>query len=241
MKNSKNYSYGSSHLIDIQNETILLENQRERISFPIEDGAIKATTLIQLSGGIDSTYVLWKWLKDNPNEYCIVHHIDIINYEKRNQKELEAVDKILKWLDSQNLKNYFYLQNTFDYGNLTSLVFDVEVCGFLAGIILRSSRWQSTNNVIMSIYDADSDRESRRREVMQITALKELNVFYPLYGLTKTDLIEEMPDELFNLCWWCRVPYNDELCKRCFTCQEVKKSIKEVEDRKILKFISNNS
>lgn len=231
------YPYGSSHLIDNDDETFLLENQRERINRPTEENAIKATTLIQLSGGIDSTYILWKWLKENPDEYCVVHHINMINYEKRNQKELEAVDKILRWLDSQGLKNYFYLQNTFDYGNFTSVVFDVEVCGFNAGIILRSSRWNSVKNVILPVYSADVDREYRRREVMSIMALREIDVFYPICEMEKWQLIDEIPKELLELTWWCRAPYNDNPCKRCFTCQAVENSLKKIEELNLLKFI----
>jgi len=231
------YSYGSSHLINNGEDTILLENQRERINISSEENSIKASTLIQLSGGIDSTYVLWKWLKENPNEYCVVHHINIINYEKRNQKELEAVDKILKWLDSQGLKNYFYLENTFDYGNFTSVVFDVEVCGFNAGIILRANRWNSIKNVILPVYSAEVDREHRRREVMSIMALRDLDVFYPICNMEKWQLIDEIPKELLELTWWCRVPYNDKPCKRCFTCEEVKKSLEKIEELNLLKFI----
>ena len=56
---------------------------------------------------------------------------------------------------------------------------------------------------------------------MSIMALREIDVFYPICEMEKWQLIDEMPKELLELTWWCRAPYNDNPCKRCFTCQAV--------------------
>ena len=231
------YPYGSSHLINEKTIEALLANKVDKIEIPISDGAIKATTLIQLSGGIDSAFILWWWLVNNPDEYCVVNHINIIHFENRSKKELEAVDRILRWLDSQGLKNYFYLENTFDYGNIPSVVYDVEVCGFVSGIILSNSRWDSINKVIFPIYGHETKREKIRRRVMKLTSKRKVECIYPLVGLKKTDVMKLMPYELLKLCWYCRVPINDESCGNCHTCKQVNDGQSEVIDEHLKNYL----
>lgn len=231
-----NYIYGSSHLLSTKEDTIRLTNG-QKVNMP-GSGEIVADTLIQLSGGVDSTYVLWKWLTENPDKLAVVHHIELKSYEGRSHKELESIDKILRWLDSNDLKNYIYLQNTFDYGNIPSSIYDVELCGFHAGFILRSVRFIETNKTHLPIYDATSEREERRRQILSFTARREIDCIYPLYGRNKWEIIEELPEELFNLTWYCRSPLNDEKCGICFTCREVVKSFDLIRENKLKKYLS---
>ncbi len=231
-------NYGQSHLIlpslDIEDIPLVYGDE------------VKATTLIQLSGGVDSTYVLWKWLKEHPDEYCVVHHI-VMEYSERKKKmfgdkrhfnEREAVDKILKWLDSQGLNNYFYIENKLDWGNFLTHSYDVETCGFFAGVILRSERWESVKNVILPIYGYDSDRELNRLDVMDIISYRnDINVYYPLSVMEKWQVINELPEELFNLTFYCRTPEDGRQCGKCFTCQEVSESLVKIEQNKILNFL----
>jgi hypothetical protein len=237
--NGKVYTYGSSHLIYEKKIKGVLANKVNTIYVPISEGAKKATTLIQLSGGIDSTFVLWWWLMNNPDEYAVVHHIDLIHYENRNIQELESVDKILKWLDSQGLNNYFYLQNTFDYGNIPGLVYDVEVCGFTAGIILSCERWSSIEKVLLPIYiyGNETEREKIRREVMKLTAKREVDCVYPLIGITKEDVMKMMPYELLKLCWYCRTPIDGKPCGNCHTCYHVDIVKNDVIEENLKKFL----
>jgi hypothetical protein len=228
--------YGSSNLIETG-----------------KDNEIQATTLIQLSGGIDSVYVLWKWLVDNPDEYCLVHHIKLIDFEQNYNFELEAVDKILRWLDNKGLKNYFYVQNTFDYGNFSSCIPDSEICGFHAGILLRLPRWYSINKVLLPIYNIRSDaeklqkggREYNRLELMKTISMRDDYESIYTFGIypdhmDKTDVIKAIPKELLNLCWYCRTPLNNKRCGICFTCESVDKSLEKVDNDLLLNFITQS-
>lgn len=197
---------------------------RENFS-QIKIESLPASTLIHFSGGIDSTYVLWKWLLENPNDYCVVNHINF-NYHSgedgRSIKQLESVDKILKWLDNQGLNNYYYLQNDFDYGNFTSYIYDVEVCGFFTGLILRSDRWENVTDILLPIYDNKTGREERRRKIGEILSKKSLNYIYPLSGLSKKQVMQELPQELLDMCWYCREPNDGNPCGVCHACESVK-------------------
>lgn len=227
------FSYGHSHLVEYN--TVNLQLSNSEIKLPLFDD-IEATSLIQLSGGIDSTYVLWKWLKENPNEFCVVHHINFKGLSQdRVSEERMAVDRILKWLDSKGLNNYFYVENGFDYGNFTSSVYDVELCGFLAGVILYSPRWASVKNMIHSIYDYDSKREHKRKELMRITSQRDVESIYPLKNKEKWQVIMEMPEELLQLCWYCRNPKLENICGECHTCIEVKRAKEIIYQEKLKK------
>lgn len=231
------YPYGSSHLINDGATEEYLVNLHNKV-LKAESSKYQASTLIQLSGGIDSTFVLYDWLKNNPTEYCLVHHIVLQNYQNRHNSELQAVDRILKWLDSNGLNNYFYIQNTFDYGNFPDLISDVEICGFLASVLLRCVRWQSVDNITMSIYNNTSDRELRRQKIIEATSRRPIKLNYVLEGLKKKDVIKQLPQELFNLCWWCRAPIDEQPCERCFTCNSVKKALNDIDQDKLKGFLS---
>lgn len=229
------FSYGHSHLVPYKRFSFELHNHE--FSVPSFDD-LQASSLIQLSGGIDSTYVLWKWLQENPGEFCVVHHINFKGvYEDRLSEERQAVDKILKWLDSKGLTNYFYVENSFDYGNFTSSVYDVELCGFLAGVLFFSNRWSSVKKMIHSIYDYESEREEKRRKLMELTSERNIESIYPLKNKKKWQVIMELPTELFEMCWYCRDPESPGIpCGRCNTCQQVEEA-KEIIYQETIKSI----
>ncbi len=181
------------------------------------------TTLIQLSGGIDSTYILWKWLLEHPTETCIVQHIVLKNSEGRIDVEKNAVYKILEYLKSKNLTNFIYIENYVDYGRLGIPIKDVELCGFFASMILRVKKWRFIKEILLPIYDPHTQRESRRLEIMKIIGVSpSTKILYPLENKLKSDIIKEMPEDLYNLCWYCRKPQNGQKCEKCPTCVEVK-------------------
>ena len=190
----------------------------------------KPIALIQLSGGIDSTYVLYDWLISNPNDVILVHHIKLINHEKRSINEGISVKNILHWLKEKGLSNFMYIESKFDYGGIKGIIKDVEVCNFFIGIILRAKRWSSIKSIYMPIYKTENvKRQIRankiRRLVSNNTGLKEkegVEVIYPLLNQSKKSTIDAMPNELLQLCWYCRYG-GEKPCENCMTCEEVNK------------------
>jgi hypothetical protein len=203
-----------------------------------DNNEIKPVALIQLSGGLDSTYCLYDWLKNNPDKFIVVHHINLINHEGRCDLEKKAVYNILNWFDSKGLNNYFYLENTFDYGNLRFIIKDVEVCGFHIGAILRNKRWKSINEVIMPIYEPEiANRQKRAAAIAKLVSMrKNLLLSYPIKNKTKSFVLDGMPKELINLCWYCRNPVNSKTCGKCKTCKDVQlaKNITKEDENKAI-------
>lgn len=196
----------------------------------INSFSLKPTMLLQLSGGIDSAFVLWEWLKNNPDEICLVHHINLKNHEGRLEFEKIAVDNILKWFMNQGLNNFIYLESGFDYGTVNYIIKDVEICGLFLGIILRNPKWSGIEKILMPIYeDINSAREIRKRKILDIVSYnKKVKIEYPLKGLTKLDVINKIPKELLELTWYCRKPINKILCGKCYTCNEVNDSLEVI-------------
>lgn len=193
--------------------------------------------IVNLSGGIDSTYLLWKYLKEGRN--VLVHHCSIKNFEGRIVPESIAVNKILKWLIRNNLNNFKFLNSYFDYGNLNFIVRDIEVIGFLTGVILRNPLHKNIKEIAIS---ANANDESNNPNEQSVVRRKELlssimprkefegyeldcQISFPIINMTKKEIMKDMPKDLLELCWFCRKPIADGdtflPCKKCKTCKEV--------------------
>lgn len=181
-------------------------------------------TIIQLSGGIDSTYLAYEYLRNNKDKTLLIHHIHLYNHEGRVKYEAIAVKNILKWFRANGLSNYNYVLTSFDYGNMRYIIKDIEVCGFFLGIFKRSKIYEEIKNVLMPIYAKEGERFERAKEIYEIVSKNaELNFHYPLRDLTKQEVIQRMPEDLLKLCWYCRNPTSSgQICGKCHTCKEVK-------------------
>lgn len=191
-------------------------------------------TLLNFSGGLDSTYALWNYLKTN-DKRLLIHHCHLINWESRHEEETRSVDAILQWLVDNNLANFQYKHTTFNYGNNTYLIPDKEIIGFLTGVVVRPKAFKNITKVIISSSKDDTANieyyvrsEQRRIQIMNVTARKELKLLYPIKNLTRTEMIRRLPVGLFELIWYCRKPVEGKPCKECKTCKQMEASKKEI-------------
>ena len=202
--------------------------------------------LLNFSGGIDSTYLLWKLLSENKK--ILVHHCEIYNHENRTIPESIAVKNILNWLIDNNLKNFKYVQTGFNYGNSFYIVKDVEVISFMSSVLLRNPKLKKIKEIAVSANS--EDETSSPNDISSIRRLKILDAIlpknsdvkltYPIINMSKKNIISSMPKELFKMTWFCRTPnYFDkdnnqinshfdyekinswEICKKCKTCKQV--------------------
>ena len=58
-------------------------------------------TLLMFSGGIDSTYVAYSYLLQNPDKKLLIHHINLQNHENRSFCQKRSVDNILNYFQQQ--------------------------------------------------------------------------------------------------------------------------------------------
>lgn len=198
-----------------------------------KEGDDEMDTLVNFSGGIDSTYCLYEYLKNNSEKKLLVHFVSLRNAEGRLKYEQAAVAKVLQWLRSKKLDNFKMVYTGFDYGTMRYLIQDVEIIGFMSGVLLRNPRYSGVENIIVSANAGDflvggyELRSARRKEIFKaVSKGREVNYVYPIKDKTKKDLIQLMPKQLFDATWYCRKPTAvGKTCNKCRTCREVNEAL----------------
>ena len=193
-------------------------------------------TLLNLSGGIDSTYVAYKWLKEHPKEKLLIHHCSLRTREERWKKEDEAASNIIQWLKENGLDNFEYIESVMDNRQIKPSMWDSSIMAVFTAMIVNSyGVTQVLNNTPKDEYtrlgQGILQMLSRARQIRQAITSKPLDTVFMLKDMSKRQIIESMPKELFELCWYCRIPQGDETCGQCHTCKQVKESGYETKKR----------
>ncbi len=198
------------------------------------------TTLLNWSGGLDSTYCLYEWLnnKNNFKERLLLHHIDLVNRSKRYIYERKAVSNCLDWLDNNGFKNrYKYIETKFDYGPLVNCIFDIQLVGFISGIVMKDFIGQTVTKIIRCTPIDEYERLGKERmdnrhllakTTREIVCNRPVEILTPMSGMNKRDVWTGTPEGLRKLTWSCRLPTQDgETCitsnrkKFCHTCEQL--------------------
>jgi 7-cyano-7-deazaguanine synthase in queuosine biosynthesis len=196
---------------------------------------------INLSGGVDSTYYLWRWLKENPDKKILVHHC--VFGRVRNEVEKEASEKIIEWLKKKGHNNFQYVTTTFHKGNVRGSLFDVVAIGAVSGVVLRC--YKTVEKVLLPYCFEETAIIRKHLEHSDIRSLENTHrtgcfmdsveatsgrkmEFLPLYmDRKKADMIAEMPSDLVKLTWFCRKPQKGKPCTKCFNCRRVLPHLKK--------------
>lgn len=186
------------------------------------------TVLSNLSGGIDSVYGTYKLLL--AGERVLIHHCHLTS-RHRMRYESVAVARVLEWFNSQGLTNYEYIDSAAVLPPAPHMqrMRDPEIVMAMAGTILRARPWIKRLaywNIVgdTSTKYPDGKVIKARTRMMYICARRRnIHIERPLQEMTKTEILSDMPKELFELCFWCRFPLEDgSPCRtECTTCVDV--------------------
>src|SRR5690606_3686970 len=183
------------------------------------------------SGGQDSTYVAWKWLKDNPDEVLLIHHINLLSgAENRLAQENRAVRKILEFLRSEGLDNFVYHESDFNYGSLPRIsIKDIQICTVFSSIILRTPQFNNIKTILLSwhkgeVNDPGIDRGFRVKALFKAFETEGINLEFPISEMTRRQMADDMPADLLKLAHTCRKPDMRGACGKCKTCMEMKEA-----------------
>jgi 7-cyano-7-deazaguanine synthase in queuosine biosynthesis len=195
-------------------------------------------TLLNFSGGLDSTYCLWKWLTDNPNETLVVHHCNLMNNQNRYELEQQATHNILKWLVDNKLTNFEYIETTYDIRQIKYRSLDSQVIAFINGTMLISPKYKDLTHTIMcgpkdeyerlgNILQRGHKDNELIRNIPVISYIKnqkrnQLQPIYMVAHMTKTEIYNATPKELRDLSWSCRTPKDNKPCHKCHTCKQLR-------------------
>lgn len=186
------------------------------------------TTLIHLSGGLDSTYVLYKHLSDFPSEKVLIHHVNLHHKdENRLNEELKAVSQITEWLSKNVSSNFIYHESSFDYGSLPRIaVKDIQVVSFFTAIILRTPSFNTIRKIKFGWHKGEVAQNEALRALKVTRVLKsletrEIQYSFPIADKSRKEMYNELPAELLALVKSCRKPHiYGGPCYECKTCKE---------------------
>ena len=202
--------------------------------------------IINLSGGIDSSYLLWNELSKNTGHTILVHHCSIVNAEGRALVELVSTRRIVRWLKENVSDSFKYIETTFDYKDIGYVIRDIEIVAFMNAAILRMPKYRVSEILVSAnAHDESNDTNEisvvRRRKILDTigqSGSDSEKLSFPMLELTKKQIIDKMPKDLFGLSWYCRrpigfskngqevSPLNDDVvvwktCDHCKTCKQV--------------------
>jgi len=194
----------------------------------------KQVTLVMLSGGIDSVYVLQRLLKESDDE-IIAHHIHFVNRERRHKAEAIACKRIVSHL-RETVRPFHYTESTIDRRRFEAFGMDDMCVGFEVGIVSNSfqinrgypiDRWTSGTCLEEELEYYGSHELERFEHVLNSAAASsypgQAPRYFQLKIIPKVQQLDYMGTDLVGLCWTCRTPVWNENgepseCGTCKTC-----------------------
>jgi 7-cyano-7-deazaguanine synthase in queuosine biosynthesis len=198
-------------------------------------------TLLMLSGGLDSTGALWQLLQ-NAEHKVHIHHLYLLNKQKRAEVEQRAVKNILEYMSKfykfrysesyHEYPFYSYIDNinteTEEVTVTQKFIVDSDIYNFIAGAICLSL--PTIKKIAIGRTKSDSgsymeDRVIRANKMLELFA-PNIQKMYPVGHLTKDEIYKMLPKELRDMTWSCRNPINidentSKECGKCKTCLEL--------------------
>ena len=208
------------------------------------------SVLINLSGGLDSLYILLNTLSTT-SEKIVLHHCKIANLEGRRDVEYVSVLSILDELNLQYPERIKYIETSFDCLKTGYVIRDIEIIAFMNGIILRNPSYKDITKILVSANAHDESNDPtevsivRRREILDIIGPNKNEsrlLDFPMLHMTKKEIIDSIPDTFLEKSWYCRKPigYSKEgkivspieesvdywiNCRMCKTCNHVLEAV----------------
>lgn len=189
----------------------------------------KPTTLIHLSGGLDSTFVLWQHLTQNTNDHVLVHHVLLQHLiENRIDVERQAVNSILAELRAMKLTNFTYYESWFAYGTLPRITIkDIQIVAVFSSIILKTPQFASITTIKLpwhfgEVHNEEIRKGYRVRNMLSALEAPEIKFDFPIENLTRSDLYNQLPENIRKYVRSCRKPHinGGNPCRACATCLE---------------------
>lgn len=195
------------------------------------------TTLLMLSGGIDSTYALHRLLT-RTDDSVLAHHVHFVNEEGRHEVEGERCRAIVAWCQ-ENLRAFRYSESLLDHRGLAFFGYDMVGVGFEAGLVSHAhflSEGRMPDRWTIGTCLEEGHNEARFRHVEACVAANCWPEAPPPFFLpplvSKRDELLALPQALRDFAWTCRRPVMTEdgprecgTCKTCRLMAEVRASL----------------
>jgi 7-cyano-7-deazaguanine synthase in queuosine biosynthesis len=190
-------------------------------------------TLLMFSGGLDSTAALYKLLTDDRDELR-VHHLHMINRERRARAERDAAAAIIDWCRA-HCRPFRYSESSIDFADLEAIPIDYVTIAYVACQVAIDT--PGCDRIAVGTLAADLDEQKRKITASQrrvfdamYACYRErklgtdaLQWIYPVYTMSKTEIVASLPEPLRAAAWSCRrpvaTPEGYRICGECKPCR----------------------
>lgn len=199
-------------------------------TMPVPAHAPTRSTLVMFSGGVDSTYLLVKLLRETDDE-VLAHHIHFFNAEGRAQVEADRSRAIIAWLQ-RNVRAFAYTESALDHRGLRWFGSDIMASGFEAGLVANSYRMTTGRHLDRFVHGYCTDEASQRdlfgRAMAHACCAANCfphpaPEFWKAPAVSKAEELAALPEPVRKLVWTCRWPVPQPggfgECGRCLTCR----------------------
>jgi len=192
------------------------------------------TTLVMFSGGLDSTAALYKLLAGSEDELH-VHHVHLVNRDGRARAERDAAQAVIAWCRA-HCRAFAYSESALDFEALRAIPIDYLSIAFAAcQVIIDVPR---CDRIAVGILAADLDEVKRKVSEQQRRVFEAMYAcyrarklgepvvewIYPVYELSKAQVVASLPEELRAAAWSCRRPVATaggyRICGECKPCRK---------------------
>lgn len=195
------------------------------------------SAILFLSGGLDSTAMLYKAFIENERKHLRVHFIELHNRNQRWIAERDSVTAILNWFTKRGMK-FSYTTSRHDFSGTPDVILqDMHLFYFVGATLLRT--YQDANEIrlgwIKEEWDKESvrDRASNALNILKGAVMKpdirlnDVEVTFPLKRMSKKDVYLYLPEQLKLMTWSCRKPIFEGnrywICNECHACKLIQK------------------
>lgn len=183
------------------------------------------------SGGLDSTAMLVRLLEGTRDELR-VHHIRMVNRERRDGAEQAAAEAIVAYCRAR-YRPFRYSESALDFSGLQAIPIDYLSIAYVACQVAIDT--PGCERIAVGSLASDTDianRTERQKRVFdamyacyRARKLGEPRVewIFPVFDVPKARLAAELPAELAALTWSCRTPVHASRGYRpCGSCKACK-------------------
>jgi len=192
------------------------------------------TTLVMFSGGLDSTAALYKLLITSEDDLH-VHHVHLVNRDGRARAERDAAQAVITWCRA-NCRPFAYTESALDFEALRAIPIDYLSIAFAACQVIIDV--PHCNRIAVGILAADLDEVKRKVSEQQRRVFEAMYAcyrarklgepvvewIYPVYELSKAQVVASLPEELRAAAWSCRRPVATasgyRICGECKPCRK---------------------
>lgn len=175
--------------------------------------------LAAYSGGMDSVASFISCLKKFPDARVIAHHIDISGSQLRGKVESESCHRLSN-LIKNNVRQFEYTES-FIRTNIIKISLEMKFA-----IIATMARQYKANIICDGSRSKGLARIPSRSHVDPIYKIiyPDHKLYIPVFGKTKPEVFELLPEWARPHCWSCTYPIEKEdryePCGKCWSCDE---------------------